>query len=262
MISFSLTFDGTVESFGTAEQTAFKTGLATTLAAGIQAEDIRLVIASGSVVVNATIIVRSGSVAALQAAATLTTAATNTTALSASLGVAVTAVTTPTVGSAVAQAPSPPPPLPPPFPPSPLPTPPFYCGPGTKVDPNSASSCLACESGKYSDGLSATECSDCPAGRYCPPAGSSVGASAAVPCPGGTYSTTTLLTAASQCIDVAAGFYAPLGSTAAIACPSGATCPGRANDDTNAEVCTHHPSLILYAQPCRLTDTFFDSPWQ
>ena len=111
------------------------------------------------------------------------------------------------------------------------------CPPGTKFDANDPSVCAACEAGKYSSALGSIQCNDCPAGYFCPAASADIGAVAPVPCPGGTYSAATTLTAATGCTDVEAGSYAPLGSTAPIACPAGGyTCPGRANDATNAVV--------------------------
>ena len=91
--------------------------------------------------------------------------------------------------------------------------------------------------------ISATE-TGCPAGNYCP-----AGSLFATPCPIGTYSSSTLLTAASECTDCdagmycftrgntgdaleispcAAGYYCPVGSdeSSAEECPSGAMCPG------------------------------------
>ena len=70
MLTISLTLDATIESFGPAEQVTFKARLATTLAAGIGPEDIKLVATAGSVMVTATIIVDGGLEAASQAAAT------------------------------------------------------------------------------------------------------------------------------------------------------------------------------------------------
>ena len=75
-----------------------------------------------------------------------------------------------------------------------------------------------------------------------------MGAVAAVPCPGGTYSQTAGITSEAECVDVVAGFYAPLGSTEPIACPNGGTCPGRADDQTNA-VPGEQPIFNLAAAP-------------
>ena len=114
VISFSLTIDSTVEAFDSA---AFKTSLTALLGNGITAADITLEISSGSVQVAASVIAPSATAAS---AAANTLSLTSTSDLSASLGVTVTAVTTPTV--AVVQFAAPPPPtLPPPMPPSPPP---------------------------------------------------------------------------------------------------------------------------------------------
>ena len=90
-------------------------------------------------------------------------------------------------------------------------------------------SCDLCPDGKYQDVPGQTACRLCLSGRYC-----EVGTAKPTPCPAGTYSNATGLLFESQCVPVAEGFWAPIGSSEPEYCPStGFFCPGRANDKDN-----------------------------
>eukprot|EP00953_Heterococcus_sp_UTEX-ZZ885_P041731 21268-Heterococcus_DN1.PRE.5 len=94
-----------------------------------------------------------------------------------------------------------------------------------------------CSAGTYSNALSqwsVAACTVCPAGRACPSGSAGTLACSAgfycptgtpavntYPCPQGTYSASTSLTDASQCLQCTAGNYCVQGSSAQIPCPAG-----------------------------------------
>jgi len=63
---------------------------------------------------------------------------------------------------------------------------------------------------------------ECPAGSYCPS-----NASAAIPCPGGTFNSATKQQGLSACIGCSSGYYCPPGSISgtSFVCPLGSYCP-------------------------------------
>ena len=71
-------------------------------------------------------------------------------------------------------------------------------------------------------------CFECPAGFVC-----AAQATAAVPCPGGTFGGNEGLRGFSECKDAPPGFYAQAGSIAPTPCPSWGFCPGRRSDQVN-----------------------------
>ncbi|XP_026193220.1 signal peptide, CUB and EGF-like domain-containing protein 2 [Cyclospora cayetanensis] len=72
----------------------------------------------------------------------------------------------------------------------------------------------------------------CPKGYYCP-TGTAVGKQR--PCLAGTYSPSTSLADAGECISCMPGYYCPQGSTSQIKCPRGSFCPKRTKSPD------HHP---------------------
>ena len=81
------------------------------------------------------------------------------------------------------------------------------CAKGTYTDAEERDRCNPCIAGSYQDDESATECKPCDEGHYCPE-----GASAPLPCPGGTFSTSTSLSAEDQCTAADPGYFAITGS--------------------------------------------------
>ena len=93
------------------------------------------------------------------------------------------------------------------------------CSPGTVQTGTRKAACEACEAGKFQELDGRTACIPCVPGFYCPP-----GASAALPCKGGTYSTRTNLTE-DNCTQTEVGFYASTGTTEPIQCSPGTVAP-------------------------------------
>jgi len=108
-----------------------------------------------------------------------------------------------------------------------------------------------CPPGTYHDATGITkyeDCTDCPAGKACKAGSSTSGAVAVVncahghycpvgtitekqfPCPAGTYSMSTSLSAASGCTDCPDGYYCPPGSHRPYLCPTGYSCDGNDYD--------------------------------
>ena len=98
-----------------------------------------------------------------------------------------------------------------------------------------ATACTSCPAGTFSAETGSTACQACKAGGFCEEVG---GDSPSVwqQCPGGSWSNSTGLRSAAQCIAVEWGEYAPAGSVEPKQCPkSGFVCPGAANDAYNAQ---------------------------
>eukprot|EP00964_Phaeocystis_antarctica_P014195 scaffold7814_cov70-Phaeocystis_antarctica.AAC.3 len=94
------------------------------------------------------------------------------------------------------------------------------CSPGTVAPNASMASCDKCEAGTYQTKKGEQTCVACEPGSYCPE-----GASAALPCKEGSYSTTTNLTSDSECTPTGVGHFAPTGSTLQTKCSPGTVAP-------------------------------------
>ena len=94
------------------------------------------------------------------------------------------------------------------------------CSPGTVQPDAGKGTCDKCAAGTYQQGEGRQACVDCEPGSYCP-----VGASAALPCKGGSHSDATNLTTDAKCTPTAKGHYAPTGSTMQTACSPGTVAP-------------------------------------
>ena len=106
---------------------------------------------------------------------------------------------------------------------------PKECNPGTFAARNGSGTCTMCAAGRFQTESGSTACDECSAGSFCPE-----GAAAALPCPGGTFSSTLGLPSADFCQSVGPGFWAPTGSAQPEPCPaSGFYCPGRDADKVN-----------------------------
>ena len=106
---------------------------------------------------------------------------------------------------------------------------PEECRPGTIAPSRRMGRCPLCTGGSYQSEIGQTACWACAAGKFCPP-----GASAELPCPGGTSSNTTALASDRGCLPVLHGYWAPTGSAVPLACPpSGFLCPGADADGVN-----------------------------
>ena len=104
------------------------------------------------------------------------------------------------------------------------------CSAGT-VQPNTGKgACSPCAAGSFMSVSGQSSCLRCPAGFVC-----TSQATAAVPCPGGTFGNNSGLRDFSECKDVPPGFYAQAGSIAPTPCPSWGFCPGRRADQMNDE---------------------------
>ena len=104
------------------------------------------------------------------------------------------------------------------------------CNPGTYANEPGMPTCTSCEPGRYQPNFKSTRCVLCAVASYCP----GFRTTSPTPCPGGTFSNITGLSADWQCTPVEPGFWAPTGSTFPEECPtSGFTCPGRAQDKVN-----------------------------
>ena len=102
------------------------------------------------------------------------------------------------------------------------------CSPGTVQLNRSKAACDRCEAGKYQASEGEQACVACLSGSYCPE-----GASAALPCPEGSYSSSTSLTSASECTETVTGHFAPTGSTQQTKCS-----PGSVANATGMKECT------------------------
>ena len=101
------------------------------------------------------------------------------------------------------------------------------CAPGTIASGTRSGSCTNCAPGTYQDEAGKTSCLACTAGSYCP-----TGASAALPCPSGSFSAYTNLASAAGCTPANPGYYAPTGSPRQLRCRENTYNPhtGRASD--------------------------------
>ena len=92
------------------------------------------------------------------------------------------------------------------------------CGPGTFNPAANQGSCGSCDAGSYQDGPGGTACKSCTAGHYC-----AEGASAPLPCPGGTHQNTSLsvMTGVEQCVVCGEGTYCTVGASVARLCAPG-----------------------------------------
>eukprot|EP00966_Prymnesium_polylepis_P010464 241457-Prymnesium_polylepis.1 len=118
------------------------------------------------------------------------------------------------------------------------------CSPGTVAPTFGASACDLCAGGTYQSSPDASACDLCEGGSYCP-----VGASAALPCKEGSFSSATNLASAAQCTPTYPGFFAVTGSVKQTACAAGTIAPtsglgeclvcnaGTWQDETAATVC-------------------------
>jgi hypothetical protein len=107
----------------------------------------------------------------------------------------------------------------------------FPCPPGsfsTATDLYQADQCSACPAGSYCLGGLTAVSGTCSAGYYCP-ANSSIATQ--VPCPAGTYRTTTGATRESDCLPCPAGRYCVAGTSTPAFCPA-----GRYTPDTGVEL--------------------------
>ena len=82
------------------------------------------------------------------------------------------------------------------------------CPAGTIAPSSGLAACESCEAGHYQNAMGETACKPCERGSYCVD-----GAATPLPCPGGSFSSATNLTSATECISTDPGFYAPTGST-------------------------------------------------
>ena len=97
---------------------------------------------------------------------------------------------------------------------------PTQCPPGTFANETGRVNCTSCPEAFYCPESATVEPSICPAGYYCPPGTNS----SIITCPPGTFSNTTGLRTASDCLNCTAGFYCP-GNEGATS-PEGACEPG------------------------------------
>ncbi|KAL3926142.1 MAG: hypothetical protein SGPRY_003439, partial [Prymnesium sp.] len=105
---------------------------------------------------------------------------------------------------------------------------PTPCAMGTFARTNGTARCEVCEPGTYQNDTAATGCRPCPDGAYC-----TEGASAPLPCPGGTAQTpNATMTSANDCNDCGEGTFCPVGSVTETLCA-----PGTYNDKSKQQVC-------------------------
>ena len=90
------------------------------------------------------------------------------------------------------------------------------CLPGGWASKNGMAVCDLCPEGKFTSSSGSTECEPCTPGYSCVK-----GASAPLPCAGGTYSTATNLKSAAECTAADPGFFATTGSTSQTPCRKG-----------------------------------------
>ena len=94
------------------------------------------------------------------------------------------------------------------------------CSPGSYANSTGWGGCAACAAGTFQPASEGTACRACVAGSHCAP-----GASAALPCPGGRFSSHTSLGSASQCIPCPAGTFCFAGATSPVNCSAGSHSP-------------------------------------
>ena len=102
------------------------------------------------------------------------------------------------------------------------------CSPGTVASTKGLGTCVPCAAGSFMNVSGQSACFECPAGFVC-----AAQATAAVPCPGGTFGGSSGLRGFSDCEDVQPGFYVQAGSIEPTPCPSWGFCPGRRADRVN-----------------------------
>ena len=96
------------------------------------------------------------------------------------------------------------------------------CSPGTAASTKGQGTCVPCAAGSFMNVSGQSVCFECPAGSVC-----TAQATAAVPCPGGTFGGSTGLRGFSDCEDAPPGSYSQTGSIEPTSCPSWGYCPGR-----------------------------------
>jgi len=106
---------------------------------------------------------------------------------------------------------------------------PQLCAPGSYANVTGLSICIRCEPGTYLDAEGATACKSCEQGSYCP-----LGAPAALPCPGGSYSSATNNDESSDCTQASPGFFAVTGSVEQTECALGTIAATSGQSDCNA----------------------------
>ena len=102
------------------------------------------------------------------------------------------------------------------------------CSPGTVQPMARRGTCVPCAAGSFMNVRGQSVCLECPAGSVC-----AAQATAAVPCPGGTFGGSSGLRGFSDCEDAPPGNYSQAGSVAPTPCPSWGFCPGRVADQVN-----------------------------
>ena len=102
------------------------------------------------------------------------------------------------------------------------------CSPGTVASTKGLGACVPCAAGSFMSVSGQSVCLECPAGSVC-----TAQATAAVPCPGGTFGGSSGLRGFSDCEDAPPGNYSQAGSIAPTSCPSWGFCPGRLADQVN-----------------------------
>ena len=95
-------------------------------------------------------------------------------------------------------------------------TEPTPCSPGSFAAKEGQSKCDHCPAGSQCPEEATYEAQPCVAGHYCP-----VGTSVPRPCPAGSYSNGTNLTAASECTVASSGYFATIGATEPTPCSPG-----------------------------------------
>ena len=118
------------------------------------------------------------------------------------------------------------------------------CPPGRRQPASKKGQCTDCEAGKFMNATGAMTCHPCRPGSFCP-----VGASAPLPCEGGSYGAGAGLKTQAECKVCPAGTYCFAGSTAATSCSKGTyaaaegrqlcdACPeGKYQSDEGASAC-------------------------
>ena len=104
--------------------------------------------------------------------------------------------------------------------------------------------CAYCPAGSLQELAGATECATCPSGSHC-----AQGASAALPCPGGTFRTDTGATGPSDCLICPAGSSCPTGSTASTPCRPKAACRTASTPNVPGINCTCKFRVIFASRP-------------
>ena len=95
---------------------------------------------------------------------------------------------------------------------------PKLCAPGTSAAGSGTVECASCSEGSFQNGVGATACIGCTPGYFC-----AEGATAPLPCPGGTHQNTTLavMTSKEDCIICREGLYCPVGTSSPASCAPG-----------------------------------------